>query len=128
MAVARAWHGTQEAQVDQGGVKPGTDAIKKIAEAKKLSERATELADMIDTLNYTAILGNISERPDTRENESNELFRTIAGGGTNTGFADAQSGAALSNDMMWLCNVAGAQAQAIRNHLAQEGIKVAHAR
>ncbi|KAH8606021.1 Trypanosomal VSG domain [Trypanosoma vivax] len=108
MAVARAWHGTQEAQVDQGGVKPGTDAIKKIAEAKKLSERATELADMIDTLSYTAILGNISERPDTRENESNELFRTIAGGGTNTGFADAQSGAALSNDMMWLCNVAGA--------------------
>ncbi|CCD21006.1 hypothetical protein ERJ75_001558100 [Trypanosoma vivax] len=108
MAVARAWHGTQEAQVDQGGVKPGTDAIKKIAEAKKLSERATELADMIDTLSYSAILGNVSDGPDTKEDESNELFRKIAGSGDNRGFADAQSGHALSKDMMWLCNVAGA--------------------
>ncbi|KAH8615414.1 hypothetical protein ERJ75_000587800 [Trypanosoma vivax] len=119
MAVARAWHGTQEAQVDQGGVKPGTDAIKKIAEAKKLSER-DRTGGQIDALNYTAILGNISERPDTRENESNELFRTIAGGGTNTGLQTRKAGAALSNDMMWLCNVAGATGT-IRNHLAQEG-------
>ncbi|KAH8615410.1 Trypanosomal VSG domain [Trypanosoma vivax] len=110
MAVARAWQGTQEAQVDQGGVKPGTTAKKKMAEAKKLSETATELADMIDALSYSAILGNVSERPDTRENESNELFGNIAGGGTNRGFADEHSGAALSNDMMWLCNVAGATA------------------
>ncbi|CCD19463.1 hypothetical protein, conserved in T. vivax [Trypanosoma vivax Y486] len=110
MAVARAWHGTQEAQVDQGGVKPESDAIARGMEAKLLAERATELADKIDALSYSAILGNISDGPDTKEDESNELFGRVKGNGDkkNTGFADEQSGAALSNDMMWLCNVAGA--------------------
>ncbi|CCD19429.1 hypothetical protein, conserved in T. vivax, partial [Trypanosoma vivax Y486] len=112
MAVARAWHGPQEAQVQQGGVNTGTDAIKKITEAKKLSDRATELADKIDKLSYSAILGNISDGPDTAEDERNELFGRIKGDSdrTNTGFADAQSGTALSNDMVWLCNAAGAEA------------------
>ncbi|KAH8606019.1 Trypanosomal VSG domain [Trypanosoma vivax] len=110
MAVARACHGTQEAQVDQGGVKPESDAIARGMEAKLLAERATELADTIDALSYSAILGNISDGPDTKEDESNELFGRVKGNGDNknTGFADEQSGAALSNDMMWLCNVAGA--------------------
>ncbi|KAH8606010.1 Trypanosomal VSG domain [Trypanosoma vivax] len=39
------------------------------------------------------------------------MFGNIAGrGNANKGFADAQSGTGLSNDMMWLCNVAGATA------------------
>ncbi|CCD21112.1 variant surface glycoprotein (VSG, atypical), putative [Trypanosoma vivax Y486] len=63
---------------------------------------------MIDTLSYSAILGNISDTPDTKEDKSNVLFGAIAGSGDNKGFADERTGTALSNDMMWLCNVAGA--------------------
>ncbi|KAH8615507.1 hypothetical protein ERJ75_000578700 [Trypanosoma vivax] len=72
---------------------------------------------MIDTLSYSAILGNISDTPDTKEDKSNVLFGAIAGSGDNKGFADERTGTALSNDMMWLCNVAGADGGTRRRRL-----------
>ncbi|KAH8606022.1 Trypanosomal VSG domain [Trypanosoma vivax] len=111
LAIERAWLGKAREDLEEDVVvaTAADDAKAKMAEAKKLKGQAEELADKIDALSYSAVLGDKSNnQPDKAENENNVLFGKIAGrGNAKTGFADAQSGAALSNDMMWLCNVAG---------------------
>ncbi|KAH8615502.1 hypothetical protein ERJ75_000577900 [Trypanosoma vivax] len=121
LAIEHAWLGEAREDLEEDVVVTEAAAAQtKKAEAKKLKEQAWELADKIDKLSYSAILGDKGDnQPDKAENESNVLFRKIAGSGdrANTGFADAQSGAALSNDMMWLCNVAEATAPVMRSRL-----------
>ncbi|CCD18116.1 expression site-associated gene 2 (ESAG2) protein, putative [Trypanosoma vivax Y486] len=111
LALEHAWLGRAREDLEEDVVySTANEAQTKKAKAEKLKKQAWELAAMIDTLSYSAILGNISDTPDTKEDKSNVLFGAIAGSGDNKGFADEHSGAALSNDMMWLCNVAEATA------------------
>ncbi|CCD19726.1 hypothetical protein, conserved [Trypanosoma vivax Y486] len=112
LAIEHAWLGRASEDLEEDVVySPANEAQARKAEAKRLKGQAEELAEQVDALSYSAILGNISDgQGDTKEDKSNELFGAIAGNGANKGFADAHSGAALSNDMMWLCNVAGADA------------------
>ncbi|KAH8606005.1 Trypanosomal VSG domain [Trypanosoma vivax] len=112
LAIEHAWLGEAREDLEEDVVvTTAADAKTRKAEAKKLKGQAEGLAEKIDALSYSAVLGDKSNnQPDKAENENNVLFGKIAGSGTNTGFADAQSGAALSNDMMWLCNVAAATA------------------
>ncbi|KAH8610268.1 Trypanosomal VSG domain [Trypanosoma vivax] len=113
LAIEHAWLGAAREQYKEDVVySTAREAKARKAERERLKATAEELAEEIDTLSYSAILGNISDdQPSKAEAASNELFGTIAGsGGANKGFADEQSGAALTNDMMWLCNVAGADA------------------
>ncbi|KAH8606043.1 Trypanosomal VSG domain [Trypanosoma vivax] len=112
LAIDHAWLGEARADLEEDVKVPvDNEAQTKMAEEKTLKKEAEELAESIDALSYSAILGNISDgRPEKADNDTNVLFGHIAGEGTNKGFDDAQSGAALSNDMLWLCNVAGATA------------------
>ncbi|KAH8610229.1 Trypanosomal VSG domain [Trypanosoma vivax] len=111
LAIEHAWLGEASEDLEEDVVYSPANAKPKAAEAKRLRGQAEELADKIDALSYSAILGDKgNNQTDKAENESNVLFGKIAGRGANTGFADAQSGAELSSDMMWLCNVAGATA------------------
>ncbi|KAH8603632.1 hypothetical protein ERJ75_001802500 [Trypanosoma vivax] len=112
LAIENAWLGTAREDFKEDVVySPAAMAQKKKDGAKKLREHAAELAEKIDTLSYSAILGNISDGQEDRpEGDNNVLFKEMAGGGKNTGFADERTGTALSNDMMWLCNLAGANA------------------
>ncbi|CCD18853.1 expression site-associated gene 2 (ESAG2) protein, putative, (fragment), partial [Trypanosoma vivax Y486] len=113
LAIEHAWLGKTQEDLEEDVVdSPAAGHEVRKAEATKLKKEATSMADKIDKLSYSAILGDKSDsQPDRAEDESNELFGKIAWrGNANTGFADAQSGAALSNDMMWLCNVAAATA------------------
>ncbi|CCD21184.1 variant surface glycoprotein (VSG, atypical), putative [Trypanosoma vivax Y486] len=113
LAIEHAWLGKAREDFKEDVVySPAAEAQKQKDEAKKLRGQAAELAERIDALSYSAILGNITDgREDRAEGANNVLFKAMAGAGNaNTGFADAQIGTALSNDMMWLCNVAGADA------------------
>ncbi|CCD18237.1 expression site-associated gene 2 (ESAG2) protein, putative [Trypanosoma vivax Y486] len=112
LAIEHAWLGEAREDLEEDVVySPANEAQTRKAKAKRLKGQAEELADKIDALSYSAILGDKgNNQPDKAEDKSNVLFGKIAGSGANKGFADAQSGAALSNDMMWLCNVAGATA------------------
>ncbi|KAH8606007.1 Trypanosomal VSG domain [Trypanosoma vivax] len=113
LAIEHAWLGEAREDLEEDVVvTEAADAQTRKAEAKRLKGQAEELAEKIDALRYSAILGDKSNnQPDKAEDKSNVLFGKIAGrGNAKTGFADAQSGAALSNDMMWLCNVAAATA------------------
>ncbi|KAH8615115.1 Trypanosomal VSG domain [Trypanosoma vivax] len=112
LAIEHAWLGTASGRYEVDVVySPYEEAKARKAEAKTIRRKATELAEEIAALSYSAILGNISDTPDQAEGARNVLFGRIAGhGGANKGFADEHSGAALSNDMMWLCNVAEATA------------------
>ncbi|KAH8606027.1 hypothetical protein ERJ75_001557100 [Trypanosoma vivax] len=113
LAIEHAWLGRAEGRY---GVdveySPREEAKKKEAEAKRLTRKATGLAEEIAALSYSAILGNRTDGTDEREDGANNvLFGKIAGrSGANRGFADGHSGAALSSDMMWLCNLAEADA------------------
>ncbi|KAH8610238.1 Trypanosomal VSG domain [Trypanosoma vivax] len=111
LAIEHAWLGEAREDLEEDVVVTAADEQTRKAEAKRLKGQAEELAEKIDALSYSAILGEKGNQPDKAEDENNVLFGKIAGSGTNTGFADAQSGTALSNDMMWLCNVAGATAK-----------------
>ncbi|KAH8610245.1 hypothetical protein ERJ75_001121200 [Trypanosoma vivax] len=112
LAIEHAWLGEAREDLEEDVVySPANEAQTRKAKAKRLKGQAEELADKIDALSYSAILGDKgNNQPDKAEDKSNVLFGKIAGSGAKQGFADAQSGAALSNDMMWLCNVAGATA------------------
>ncbi|KAH8610227.1 Trypanosomal VSG domain [Trypanosoma vivax] len=114
LEIEHAWLGKAGEDLEEDVVySPANEAKARKAKAKRLKKEAEELAEKIDALSYSAILGDKgNNQTDTKEDASNVLFGKIAGSGTNTGFADAQSGAALSNDMMWLCNVAEADAEA----------------
>ncbi|KAH8615112.1 hypothetical protein ERJ75_000618100 [Trypanosoma vivax] len=111
LAIEHAWLGEASGHYEVAVKYSPHNAKPKANEAQRLKKQAEELADKIDALSYSAILGNISNgQPDKAENETNVVFGAMAGSGDNKGFADAQSGAALSSDMMWLCNLAGADA------------------
>ncbi|KAH8615108.1 hypothetical protein ERJ75_000618400 [Trypanosoma vivax] len=111
LAIEHAWLGEASEDYEVAVKYSPHNAKTKANEAQRLKKQAEDIAAKIDALSYTAILGNISNgQPDKAENESNVVFGAMAEGGDNKGFADAQSGTALSNDMMWLCNLAGADA------------------
>ncbi|KAH8615589.1 Trypanosomal VSG domain [Trypanosoma vivax] len=113
LAIEQEWLGKASEQFKEDVVySTAAEAQKQKDEAKKLRGQAAELAERIDALSYSAILGNITDgREDRAEGANNVLFKEMAGAGkANTGFADERTGTALSNDMMWLCNVAGANA------------------
>ncbi|KAH8615586.1 hypothetical protein ERJ75_000570100 [Trypanosoma vivax] len=113
LAIEQEWLGKASEQFKEDVVySPAAEAQKQKDEAKKLRGQAAELAERIDALSYSAILGNITDgREDRAEGANNVLFKAMAGAGkANTGFADERTGTELSNDMMWLCNVAGANA------------------
>ncbi|KAH8603827.1 Trypanosomal VSG domain [Trypanosoma vivax] len=122
LAIEQVWLGKASEDLEEDVVySTANEAQTRKAKAKRLKEQAEDPADKIDALSYSAILGNISNTADTAENDNNVLFGAIAGGGKNTGFADAQIGTALSNDMMWLCNVAAATATSNTQPFKQGG-------
>ncbi|KAH8606034.1 hypothetical protein ERJ75_001556000 [Trypanosoma vivax] len=63
---------------------PGAMAQKQKDEAKKLREQAAELAEEIDALSYSAILGNITTPQMKTEGHNNVLFKAMAGAVTTT--------------------------------------------
>ncbi|KAH8610269.1 hypothetical protein ERJ75_001118100 [Trypanosoma vivax] len=112
LEIEHAWLGKAGEDLEEDVVySPANEAKARKAKANRLKKEAEELAEKIDALSYSAILGDKGDnQPDKAENESNVLFGAIAGSGDNKGFADEHSGAALSSDMMWLCNLAEADA------------------
>ncbi|KAH8610247.1 hypothetical protein ERJ75_001120100 [Trypanosoma vivax] len=110
LAVEHAWLGKdKEALNDKVGARQNAETKKKKAKAELLKTRAWDVAQKIEELTYVAILGNITGGRTSKTAAADVLFEEIAGnGGDNGGFGGAGAGSALANDMMWLCNLAGA--------------------
>ncbi|KAH8610263.1 hypothetical protein ERJ75_001118600 [Trypanosoma vivax] len=86
LAIEHAWLGGARLQRTWCTHRPGGESEKGRREAQRTAE---ELAEEIDALSYSAILGNISDTSRAKRKRSNVLFGTIAGsGGANKGFAD----------------------------------------
>ncbi|KAH8610241.1 hypothetical protein ERJ75_001121000 [Trypanosoma vivax] len=129
LAIEHAWLGEASEDLEEDVVYSPANEAKRERQKQRGSKSSRGTADKIDALSYSAILGDKSNnQTDTAEDKSNELFGKIAGSGKNKGFADAQSGAALSNDMMWLCNVAGATATDNTQPFKTTETTLAHAR
>ncbi|KAH8615474.1 hypothetical protein ERJ75_000581900 [Trypanosoma vivax] len=125
LAIEHAWLGrAREDLAEAEAYSPPAEAERQRDEARRLKDEAWDLQEKIAKLSYSAILGNISEgQGDEAENATAVMFKEIGGTGSNKGFADDRTGTALSNDMMWLCNVAGANAEDKRAPHKSEGDK-----
>ncbi|KAH8615472.1 hypothetical protein ERJ75_000581600 [Trypanosoma vivax] len=76
LAIEHAWLGEAREDLEEAVVySPAREAKARKAKAKKLKGQAEELAEKIDTLSYSAILGDKSNnQPDKAEDASNVLF------------------------------------------------------